>query len=1423
MASRPKLGLKNQAKCIVMFILIISLVAMAYPYPVSGEASVNENTSAEYLPTIHVEIDANGFKHPGIGLTKDILENMRTQVLAKQEPWYSYFNRMTDSPTASRNVTSSNQSSADPTKPGSVDFNSQSFNSKFIADSLKAYTQAIMYYVTGEDVYRANAMGIIRIWSQMDPAKYSYFTDSHIHTGIPLNRMVTAAEILRYTSTTTQDLEWTDQDTADFSNNLIYPVIDTFQHHNGYFMNQHLYPLLGAMSGYIFTGNRDRYNEGVEWFTVNETAVDQGQNGSIKQLFRWVHTNIVTGEAVVPPRVQHVEMGRDQAHGAGDLTNVEILARLLEAQETKVDPVAGTVSTAENAVNAYEYLDQRILKAADYFAQFMLGHDTPWTPVAAHTDADGNPTIIYKELAEGYRGRIGGNVYGLYYYYKYAVGLDMEEKAPYYADMFKKRLPFYWESPDGGADYWMFIPEEAATEGATTLPKVSTNADWNEIEHRATSLDSHSEIKQEGETSFVEITATEEGSRFSVVSTSTPVKTIGLRIRTNGTAKLVINGWHDAPLILPDTKGQWKYVSYTMHNLRGLSDLTYFKIQGAGTVVDMDHIHLKAGEQLTPPVFNDSGTSLDLYTYVGSNAALQYDFTATDAGAGDSVTYQINHKPEGAAFDESTGAFSWKPEQVGTYSIVVEATDGTTITAKEVKVIVSADRSSAVAAVIAAYNPETSYVSASLTHYNSIYADVMDVIATASDDEFLQKLVELRAAVVGLQELTPQLQDGSMDYSHMLAAATFYNETLNLLDNYAGSFAFYGNAVNLTHTMDFGPDYKVTADAFSLQVRASFPERIGGTAFFGSNDNETWTRLTPGLTVVSEDMQTLEVSEGHRNTPFRFFKIQMIEPSSTMLELSEFRIFGERHETNNKLQSLSISSPQSVQNRVDAGNTVILTFESSEPIHDVQAVIQGHEAIVHSMDQLNWTASAVMDNLAPTGPIRFAIDYKTANGLSAGPAIFTTDQSSLYLVNQSKLLDVTRLATVTASDKQYGTGGLSKEQVGYLLFDGNTGTFGDLATGAGAYYTLDFGPDVSVTLNDIMLMPRASYPARMNGVVLQGSNDNNSWTNLIAAVTGTAEGKWTYIGGDKIIDHDAYRYLRIYNSAAWNGNLAEVELYGKYDIRSIDSKVVSPDGYTKGSYYQYMQEVERIRELFNNPASDRPALLEELYQVQEQLVSLSSLPAQKLTVTPSMVTASTPVYQNKGTKEQNGWRAVDSNVDTFTDTMDAVSWIDIDLGENQAESLSSFKFYPRNGKTSEITRVNGAILQGSNDGTHYTDLYTISGISSVQWHTASITNDTAFRYLRYYSPGGYANVAELELYSKPTDLTLLVMLLEQADTLQAEIYDETGFTAMLAAKSLATEIAEDADSTQTQIDSAANELLQAIQALVIQTETNEEG
>ena len=224
------------------------------------------------------------------------------------------------------------------------------------------------------------------------------------------------------------------------------------------------------------------------------------------------------------------------------------------------------------------------------------------------------------------------------------------------------------------------------------------------------------------------------------------------------------------------------------------------------------------------------------------------------------------------------------------------ASDGTTVTTRDVTVVVTNDRQSAAAAVIAPFNPNTSYVSSTLDNYNAVYADVMNQLSSASDEVFNQILSDLNSAVLSLQLLTPLLNDGSVNYRDMFVSSTFGNAVPNLLDNTNDSFVCYCQAQNLTHTMDFGPSFKISANAFELQVRASFPERIGGVAIFGSNDKEIWTRLTPGLTTVTEDMQTLDVDDSLQNEQYRFLKIQMIQPSSSMLELGEFRILGERHD-----------------------------------------------------------------------------------------------------------------------------------------------------------------------------------------------------------------------------------------------------------------------------------------------------------------------------------------------------------------------------------------------------------------------------------------------------------------------------------------------------------------------------------------------
>ena len=113
-----------------------------------------------------------------------------------------------------------------------------------------------------------------------------------------------------------------------------------------------------------------------------------------------------------------------------------------------------------------------------------------------------------------------------------------------------------------------------------------------------------------------------------------------------------------------------------------------------------------------------------------------------------------------------------------------------------------------------------------------------------------------------------------------------------------------------------------------------------------------------------------------------------------------------------------------------------------------------------------------------SGRFEFAIDYKKNDGKIGDKTYLTTDSSKLYLVDPATYLDAPMLARVTASDVQFPGAGLSKEQVGYLLFDGNKATYGDLNTGSGSYYTVDFGANASVKLNEILLMPRAKFPRK---------------------------------------------------------------------------------------------------------------------------------------------------------------------------------------------------------------------------------------------------------------------------------------------------------------------------------------------------------
>lgn len=1118
------------------------LVAMARP-----AAAQDLGTCAV---TFQSTVSAQGFVHPGVGLSEPILENARKQIAAGAEPWTSSLRAMQKSSAAGTAVTSSNRSSTDPTKPASDAFNSQGFNGRFIADGLKSYTQAVLYVLTGEEVYRKNALDIIRIWAQMDPAKYEYFTDSHIHTGVPLNRMVSAAELLRYTSCADEAYPWTDADTQAFTRNLVVPVIETFQNDNNHFMNQHTYPLMGAMAGAIFMDDIALYKRSVEWFTVNATAKDQGFNGSIARLFRWVDHDDKTGKPIKDPHVQHAEMGRDQAHGGGDLTNAVIISRMLLAQKTKVDPVAGTVSDAPNAVGPYEFLDNRILAAADYFWRFMLGYDTPWTPMAYAISPDGTIRDTYNHIADGYRGRyVTASFWEIYYYHKFTLGKDVEAMAPYFAEAYAKRPgPLYsrggvvgnsWDGVDGGGDSWLFAPAAAA--GQST-PPLGTNPNIYEVEDRYTHLAGDVKVGD----GYLRMAA---GSKIAYLNGATNRPKLGFLVRTEGDAVMHLrtarNGQsmsRDYPVIVPNTGGEWRYVTTD----GPMDDILFIEAEGA--TVDLDHININAAAGLTGPVFPENAADR-IVGWIGADVTVNVAATAAKG-----TTYTATGLPKGSALDPATGILTWNPAKAGSWTVTVTADDGTNMAARRITLAAAGDRNSALALAKRGYDHQTVYEAATEAAYSDA-VDAADALRTkGSDAEYLAALADLVAAVDRLRPLSPKIDlDGSLDYPGLVASSTTGERIVNMVDGDEQTGTVYPQAVNMSHTFDFGPDFRVSATKFGFQSNI-FADRLANSAVFGSNDGVTWTRLTPGVTAFTQDYNTLDVAKDLQDDRFRYLKVQMLKQLPDVLygivrgvfEMTEFHIYGERHEIGNLVKATSIASAQAIAGKIMTGDTVDVSVTAKQPLQQVTVTVQGVRANANSADGVNWTASVKLDNVPP-GNIQVAVDYLDTNG-KAGPTLYgTTDGSKLYIAGDpAHFIDVAKLATVTASDKQWPGTGLGADKVGYLLFDRDPDTYSDLNSGPGAYYVLDFGAHATVRPEELLILPRASHPQRANSTVVQGSNDGQTWIDLTKPLTGAVANTWS---DQPTSGEDHYRYLRIYNATSWFGNLSEVELYGdiKYD------------------------------------------------------------------------------------------------------------------------------------------------------------------------------------------------------------------------------------------------------------------------------------
>ncbi|WP_457965604.1 putative Ig domain-containing protein [Arthrobacter sp. D1-29] len=1400
---------------------VLAIVAGMFVMAAPARAAEYDALLTNHVVTINETVSDAGFVHPGVGLSAEDLRNAQAMVRSGQEPWASYFKAMTATGAASKTYRASNsKSAAQPDVALDPNFNHGGLRGRETNDSFGALTQSLMWVMTGNEVHRKNAIQALRTWASMNPDGFKYFADSHIHTGKPLSQFLMAAEIIRATEPVADDtpgtqdgynVVWSAQDDERLLGNFANPLVNTFLYSPERWMNQHNFGLYGRIATAIYADDAAAYAKGVEWFTVNSEFTNYTSGGLAQQI------PLIDADDPANPYgedfVQLREMGRDQAHAECNIDNFAAMARFLHVQGTKVDPEDGTVSTADDAVTAYKFLDNRLLAGADAFDGYMMGQPTKYI------DDRGTGGTI----SAAYRGRMFNALNELYYQYKYVEGVDVEAEAPNVA-LLNERMdgPLYnygtgvnnfWSAGDKSIEYWVAFPPEIA--GTKPTPVEDTTLTFG---HYGIPLDEGTEIITESDRTFARATADADGTMSVVSRVMYPGNSkMGVLVRTDGPAVIEVldkerrdprNGIEPEPGImarieLPDTKGQWRYITYPA----GGPHTQFYRVTGGGTKVDMDTLMFNAQAQLTPPAFEQAR---DRY-YLWPDATSTFQFSATDAGG--APAYAAGGLPAGATLDAATGTVTWKPtdRDPGVHKVQIVADDGAAVTARTFELVVAKNRPKMIDAAVADGTDEGAvYTTASKEPYQAALAATRYASENGSDSEFRTAFQGLLDAIEALELLNSRLSDGSIDYPGAVTPGGISADAARALAD-GNNHSHSGDLRVGFFTFDFGTKYRVKAEKFGLQARFSFPMRSQGTNVYGSNDGITWTLLTERPTGDTNDMETIAVKAEHRGKEFRYLKLQIDEPAPPIdpaypgiWSVGEFHVFGDRSEVPGDITDVSVASPGAVAGRVTAGGDINVTFTSAKPVSNVAVSVGGQKLTAASADSLSWTATGKLGDLTGGGRLDVVIDNTTQNGQAAATIHGSTDGTALYGSDERNLIDLTDAQVVKAD----GSADSSKATHSANMLDSKPATFSDVPAIDGQYYLIwDFGAGMQVSVDrfDYLARQDSEGVRRMNDQVLQGSNDLNTWTTIADASYKTLS--WQNLDAT---DAGSYRYLRVANKAPIY--VAELRLFGaaKYDIGPLLQRADAVDlsTYTRGSKLLFPREVAAVREALAKQGADEQALARRLLDAWDLLdPSAAVAPA---TFEQSWVAASTATADGATSAAANGWRMFDGNTGTYTDTTTKSCTNTVLPADGSAFKVVGVKYFPRD---NAVLRATGMGIQGSNDGGATWTQFASTGTPVRGWNTITLTEPVHYGALRINGGNGFCNVAELQFIVETIDKSGLAVYLVDAKALTEGGWTADSWAAFAAARDAATAVNGNKGASQEEVDQAADKLAQAIKGL----------
>ncbi|MDY7223284.1 LamG-like jellyroll fold domain-containing protein [Halalkalibacterium halodurans] len=724
------------------------------------------------------------------------------------------------------------------------------------------------------------------------------------------------------------------------------------------------------------------------------------------------------------------------------------------------------------------------------------------------------------------------------------------------------------------------------------------------------------------------------------------------------------------------------------------------------------------------------------------------------------------------------------------------------------------------------------------------------------EEQLIEEIYDATNLLVSVRTLLTKIE---MDPSMVRASEKFWrNDDISEEEN--GWFLFDEDPDTITHTrsevswvdVDFGAGNEKVIDTFRYLPRRTHVNRVNGTVFKGSNDGENWIDLYKIQNASEYKWYSALNSDP---TPYRFIRIYDDHNGFVNFEEIEFLEIP----VDKTLLTLLLEEAEAAN---DAG---IYTAESLQAlaleVDDAEAVLDNVDATQEEVDEVDNRLLAALEALIYIEGMPVLESLRNKTVIAENTLTFRVEAMNAA---DDVVYGVKDLPEGASFDKgtQVFEWTPSKEQGGVhdVTF---TVAAGKLESSRTIKITVK-GQPVFESVKTVELTAEEPFTYQVPVSDLTGEALVYSVDELPKGAsfnTSTGQLKWTPAKADY-----GSHPITFTASNKW------FEVSQTIDFK-VNLKLLSPEDYTKGSYYLYLQEVERIQEELVKPDADIEQLLAELEQAEEQL---DQVPLSLYSFEDNLENAfgihEGTAHGNVGYTDGKIGQAVNLNgVDSYLtlpakhpftgyDEITVATWVNwrgggnwqriFDFGNNREQYLfltpssgnNTLRFAIRNGGSEQIVQtsrlasnqwvhvavtlgertarlyVNGELMATNNNVTIKPSDFEPSNnyIGNSQWPDPLFNGMIDEFYIYNYALSEEEIQAVYNNTAKWIDNTLIPVLLDEAAAIDTEAYTEESVEALQAAVKEAQSVYNNADATQEEIDAASATLLAALEGLQLE-------